>query len=241
MKKYDCRLRRSNWYVVLAGIIMCVILVGCGSAKKKDSDSEVTEISSEKPLSLKGEYPNLKSIEMAEDKDGNRPVLTLYADADYSSLEKIDCGSVILKGEFEDSFEEIFPSLESVSFHVTNEEAAGEDFLKMGLFYVKYQEGVLDDFDVEVFHTIEDLYGEWKDKQGILSFTIKKDGKIRIGDGAGFIGADVLNYSEVDDNTLSLQTDSLGKMDLLSFNMEYEILGDTLYVTLLGQDFEMVR
>lgn len=120
-----------------------------------------------------------------------------------------------------------------------------DDFrITLAGFQAMYERGELRSFTYEVSHTIEDLYGEWADENGQLSLTIMEDGNIRVSAGSGLLGADLLTFTEVDNNTLNLKVNAAGIIDfidLLSLQMDYEILGDDMAVYILGDTYLLKR
>jgi DNA-directed RNA polymerase subunit RPC12/RpoP len=85
------------------------------------------------------------------------------------------------------------------------------------------------------------LYGEWVTDNGALSMTFQEDGTLRIGAGAGLLGADAFTYEIVDDNTLQFQVEADGIVgqiaDLFSIEVDYAVEGDELKITLFETDY----
>lgn len=89
------------------------------------------------------------------------------------------------------------------------------------------------------------LYGEWVADNGVLSLTFQEDDMVRIGAGAGLLGAEVFTYEIVDEDTLQFQVQADGIVgevaDLFSIQVDYTLEGDELHITLLGKDFLLHR
>ena len=103
-------------------------------------------------------------------------------------------------------------------------------------------QGELSEFSYSIAHTIEDLYGTWVDENGFLSLQFLENGDVRIADSTGLIGVELMIYSKFDANTLTFKAKADGRLvNLLSFNVDYELLGKNMQITVLGQTFEMVK
>lgn len=87
----------------------------------------------------------------------------------------------------------------------------------------------------------EEIYGEWSDKDGILSLTFQKDGSVRVGAGSGFLGAELFTFTKGDGNTLYLKANADGVLGAVSLQMKYELQGDTLAVSVFGVDYLLER
>lgn len=104
----------------------------------------------------------------------------------------------------------------------------------------------LPDADINITHSISDLYGKWeyRDSDGneVFSITFQDNGYARISDGMGIIGVDLLTFTELDDNTLLLKADTVDYWgDLLSLNLPYELYGRYLYISIYGQELELIN
>ncbi|MDD6071554.1 MAG: hypothetical protein PUC12_12210 [Clostridiales bacterium] len=89
------------------------------------------------------------------------------------------------------------------------------------------------------------LYGEWVTDNGLLSLTFQEDDMVRVGAGAGLLGAEVFTYEIVDKNTLQFQVKADGIVgevaDLFSIQVDYALEGDELHITLFGKDYQLHR
>lgn len=118
-------------------------------------------------------------------------------------------------------------------------DAASEDSSELGGFVDSVK-----DFAEEAMDTVQIafLYGTWTDSYGTVSFTFNKDGTIRITGLDDTLGVEAFTFTEVDDDTLQLKADSdnaiLGAVGL---NMDYEIEGNTMTVTLAGKELKLVK
>lgn len=251
-------MRKNKYIFCLLIVALCLTACGSGKSWKKETDIIITDeaklslsgnyknlklLYSNGNVTLDGKFPSLESIELEPEEDGKATLLNLSADSEFDSLTDLSCGIVKVKGGELSAGQ--FPMLESVDVRIPNKEwteELEESIVKdLEVFYDMYQEGSLSYFNLEVTHSIEDLYGKWKDKNGLLAFTISDDGSIRVSDNSGTIGTDLLTYEELDDYTLRLQTDVDNWLDFMSIDMEYRLMGDTMTVWILGQEFEMVR
>lgn len=89
--------------------------------------------------------------------------------------------------------------------------------------------------------TIEDLYGTWSDEEGTLSLTFLSDGTVRIADATNLFGADFMEFTELDEDTLRLSVNDSGILGMLSITMDYKIRGKTLWISFLGKEFSMTK
>ena len=85
------------------------------------------------------------------------------------------------------------------------------------------------------------LYGEWSDENGLLSMTFREDGTLRVGAGAGFLGADLFTFTEEGGNTLQLKANAEGALSAVSLELDYEIQEDTMTISFLGMDYVLKR
>lgn len=104
----------------------------------------------------------------------------------------------------------------------------------------------LPDADINITHSVKDLYGKWeyRDSDGneVFSITFQDNGYVRISDGMGIIGVDLLTFTELDNNTLLLKADTVDYWgDLLSLNLPYELYGRYLYISIYGQELELIN
>ncbi len=86
------------------------------------------------------------------------------------------------------------------------------------------------------------LDGTWTNSSGTFTLTIGKDGTVKIADSTGTFGADAFTYTEVDDDTVRLKVDTDNALvGMLSIDMDYEVSGETLSISALGQTFNLTR
>lgn len=211
-----------------------------GEAKEDRTDEIVTSSA----LTLDGNYTNLKSVIMQEASDGFVQPITYQEDSAFPVLESLQCGAVMKRyNSGETSYFEAadFPALKSVTMTLVNKYIDEDTAMTYLLFEDMYKSGTLQSFDVEIIHNIEDLYGTWTDQSRTLSLTFSSDGTVRIAGYSNLFGADVMKYSEVDDNTLSLSADASGLLGMVSVNMDYEIFGGNLQIELAGQQFTLIK
>lgn len=196
----------------------------------KENTKEVT-VTDQAIVRLDGTYPELTSI------DSNGGVIL---SGEFPQLQAMTC-SKVLESEKTNFSRESFPALAEVHLEIENA-GVDEDFrATVAGFQAMHDKGELNNFTYEVSHTIEDLYGEWSDENGLLSLTIMEDGNIRVGAGEGILGAELFTYTEVDNNTLNMKVNAAGLIDLVSMQLDYELLGDDLTVYLLGTTYLMRR
>ena len=92
---------------------------------------------------------------------------------------------------------------------------------------------------MDVFQ-ISFLYGTWSDNSGILTITFKDDNTVRIAGLEDTLGVELFTFSEYDNDTLQLKADTDNALlAMIKLNMDYEISGDTLTVTIAGQSFQL--
>ena len=102
----------------------------------------------------------------------------------------------------------------------------------------------VEDFVEDALDTVQilSLYGTWSDSYGAVSFTFQKDGKIRISGLEDTLGVDVFTFTEVDDDTLQLKAESDNPiLGAVGVNLDYEITGDTMTVSIAGKTFKLVK
>ena len=105
---------------------------------------------------------------------------------------------------------------------------------------------------------ISSLYGTWSDNSGTVSFTFYENGKIRISGLSDMLNVDAFTFTEIDADTLHLKADTdnaflgmlsheiLGMLSheilgMLSLEMDYEISGNTMHVSIAGQNYQLVK
>ena len=102
----------------------------------------------------------------------------------------------------------------------------------------------VEDFVEDALDTVQilSLYGTWSDSYGAVSFTFQKDGKIRISGLEDALGVDVFTFTEMDDDTLQLKAESDNPiLGAVGVNLDYEITGDTMTVSIAGRTFKLVK
>ena len=103
---------------------------------------------------------------------------------------------------------------------------------------------VVDDFVEDTLDMVQiySLYGTWSDSYDAVCFTFQEDGKLRISGLEDTLGVDVFTFSEVDSDTLQLKAESdVPIIGAVSINMDYEISGDTMTVTMIGKSLTLVK
>lgn len=199
----------------------------------------VKNINSSGDVSLAGELPKLESIILS---DGG--CLTIEQGAVYPNVTSIQCKSIVTEGYQNDifSFEpEAFPALQSVTISAQNSQVDKDTLKTMEACILMKDGGGLQELKIDITHTIEDLYGTWTEEQGRLAFTLAQDGSVRVSEGSGLIGADLLNFTEVDNDTLRLKAEGSGILQLISPEMDYMLFGDMLTITLAGNEFKLYK
>lgn len=244
---------RKKWYIAaLAGAaallvaVIAILVISQGTEafrgfggtaaagnkiiKCKENAKEVT-VTDHATARMEGTYSQLTSI------NSNGAVIL---SGEFPQLQTVNC-SKVLESEKTDFSRESFPVLKEVHMEIENSEIDADFHTAMAGFQAMYDRGELDAFTCEVSHTIEDLYGEWSDENGLLSLTIMENGNIRVSAGEGILGAELLAYTEVDNNTLNMKVNAAGVIDLVSIQMDYELLGDELTLSLFGTTYSMKR
>lgn len=108
----------------------------------------------------------------------------------------------------------------------------GKEALSEAIDDVRYAKQVL----------FSSLQGKWMDKNGLFSITFNDDNTLTIKDASGVIGADLFTYTEVDDHTIALKADSDNILaNIISLNMDYEVNGKVLTVSIAGMNYELER
>ena len=85
------------------------------------------------------------------------------------------------------------------------------------------------------------LYGTWTDSYGAISFIFTEDGTLRVS-GLDTLSVDAFTFTEVDDDTLQLKANTDNPVaGMLGLNMDYEISGDTMTVTIAGKSYTLIK
>lgn len=85
-----------------------------------------------------------------------------------------------------------------------------------------------------------DIYGTWVDEQGLIAFTFAENGSLRVSGRNNILGVDLFQFAEDKEGNLTLQAKGISG-DMISLNMKYELSGDMMDITVLGQDFTLYR
>lgn len=102
----------------------------------------------------------------------------------------------------------------------------------------------VEDFVEETLDKVQiySLYGTWSDSYGAVSFTFQEDGIIKISGLEDTLNLSVFTFTEVDDDTLELKAESSNPLlGILSVNMDYEINGDTMDVSIAGKTLKLMK
>ena len=170
---------------------------------------------------LFGEFPNLRTLSLENAR--------FHCDGDFASS--------------------VTDNLSSVKISMPNKYLASDMYAWMNevsdVSSLQYLTA-LPDADINITHSINDLYGKWeyRDSDGneVFSITFQDNGYVRISDGMGIIGVDLLTFTELDNNTLILKADTVDYWgDLLSLNLPYELYGRYLYISIYGQELELIN
>ena len=89
--------------------------------------------------------------------------------------------------------------------------------------------------------SVEDLYGSWIDKENLLSLSFLENGDVRISDKTGLIGLELMTYDIAWEGTLEFKAKTDGIFGFLSYEVKYNLLGDTMTIELFGKTFELYR
>lgn len=90
----------------------------------------------------------------------------------------------------------------------------------------------------------------WRESSSILAFQFKEDGTVQIGGVNAAFGVEVLQYEIVDADTLKIIVDAdnipVGiaektVLEMLNLNIDYEISGNTLTFTIMGEELQLYR
>lgn len=245
--------KRKKWYlaaaiaggILLAAVIAILVIIQGPEAfrnlnqtaakehkvKKYKENTEEISITDQSIAQLEGIYQELTRI----DSNGD-----VRMSGEFPELQFLAC-SKVLECDIEDFSAEKFPALEEVHLQVENAEVDEDFWTTLAGFQAMYDRGEIRSFTYQVSHTIEDLYGEWADEKGLLSLTIMEDGNIRVGAGSGLLGAELLTFTEVDNNTLNLKVNAVGVIELVSLQMDYDLMGDQMRVSIFGNTYLLKR
>lgn len=78
------------------------------------------------------------------------------------------------------------------------------------------------------------------DEQGLIAFTFAENGSLRVSGRNNILGVDLFQFAEDKEGNLTLQAKGISG-DMISLNMKYELSGDMLDITVLGQNFTLYR
>lgn len=111
-------------------------------------------------------------------------------------------------------------------------------------FNLEHAEEALKDWAEDALDVVQvySLYGTWTDSSGAISFTFSKDGKLRVSGLEDTLSVDAFTFSEVDNDTLQLKAESDNPIvSAFGLNMDYEIEGDSMTVTIAGKELKLVK
>jgi len=89
--------------------------------------------------------------------------------------------------------------------------------------------------------SVEDLYGSWTDKENLFSLSFLENGDVRISDKTGLIGLELMTYDIAWEGTLEFKAKTDGIFGFLSYEVKYNLMGDTMTIELFGKTFELYR
>ena len=167
----------------------------------------------------------------------------------FPKLTHYQGGAIVTRNCAEDGFDmEAFPAAQSMEFYAKNSEIDEAWIRTLAYAKMMHDVGALPHLDYKVSHEISDLYGTWTNEKKTMTLTFQEDGTVRVAESMNLIGVDLLVFTEVDENTLSLKAKNYTEnvvfgiiSDIVSFYMDYELLGDKMYASLQGMDFELNR
>lgn len=203
--------------------------------------SKLRSIKTNGSLYLEGDFPALEMITITISE--NNPVFVCNTDMTFPKLKHLECGSIMIERNSGDTMivESMFPALKRVLIEVENKHVDKDMLAILHSFEAMFKNGGISQFQAEISHTIEDLYGSWTDKNNTLSLSFLENGDVRISDKTGLIGVELMTYSKSGDHALEFnsKTDKIWK--LLSLEVKYELFGDVLLLEILGEAFELYR
>ena len=119
-----------------------------------------------------------------------------------------------------------------------------EDSEGMNFEEVEDVEQAVENFVEDALDTVQiySLYGTWTDSYGAISFTFSEDGKLRVSGMSDILSVDAFTFTEVDDDTLQLKADTDNPIaGMIGLNMDYEIEGDSMTVSIAGKQINLVK
>ena len=241
---------------------------GKGSVVDAKNPKKVTELTVDEPIVLDGEYPKLecivsngatvtlfgefpalKTVVMNPDEENLVGDFVFEYGVTFPALISFDGGVIVTNDFDEEGFcAEAFPAIQTMHFFAKNSEvdAFWMQTLATGLSMQKA--GEVREVTYEIAHEMSDLYGVWRDENNTLTLTFQSDGSVRVAESQNIIGVDALTFEEIDEDTLSLKAKNptgnaiVGIVtNLISFNMDYELFGDELFVSFNGKNFHLAR
>ena len=126
-------------------------------------------------------------------------------------------------------------NIASTSCPVSEEQEQGNDDSEE-VYQNKVEDIVSTDED-----SVEDLYGSWTDKENLLSLSFLENGDVRISDKTGLIGVELMSYDIAWGGTLEFKAKTDGIFGFLSYEVKYNLIGDTMTIEILGKTFELYR
>ena len=200
-------------------------------------------------VTLSGEFPALKTVVMNPDANNRVGDFVFEYGVTFPSLISFE-GGVIVTNDFDaDGFYTgAFPAIQTMEFYAKNSEVDEFWLQTLATGQVMQESGFARNVTYEIWHEISDLYGTWKDENNVLALTFQSNGSVRVAESKNLIGVDLLTFEEVDEDTLSLKTKQsdvdlfFGTVSkLVSFYMDYELLGDELFISFNGRSFHLTR
>lgn len=202
-----------------------------------------TLVSNGAQVTLSGNFPSLTNVTMNPGSDGITPDFVFEYGTLFPSLNSFSGGTIRTTNYSQDGFWlDAFQTVESMELYAKNREIDEDWQNTLACATILENIGTLKKFDYKISHDISDLYGTWTDAKNTLSLTFQKNGEVRVAESGNLIGVDLLSYTEMDDNTLSLYSGSLDALifgstvlsgqQIISIYADYELNGDTLIIDL---------
>jgi len=220
--------------------IESIVITGGETLYLEGNYTRLKSIKTNGSLYLEGEFPVLETIEVSSAEED--AVFVCTSDLSFPQLKSLVCGMLLIDGNKEGLLlEKMFPALKSVSIELENKELDNSILSILSYFEFMHESGTLLQYNAAINHTLEDLYGKWTDRNNTLSLSFLENGDVRIADMTGFFGIELMTYSQVDEKTLKFKAKAEGVWNLLSYDVEYELFGDTLRIDILETSFELYR
>ncbi len=136
-----------------------------------------------------------------------------------------------------ESFDEESPGLGNFNLGGSDAESSEAGGSNLGDVQEAVQDWAEDTLDTVQIYA---LYGTWTDSSGTISLTFTKDGKLSVS-GWDILSVNAFTFSEVDSDTLQLQAEVDNPIGTVGLKMGYEIEGDSMTVTVLGQELTLMK